>query len=317
MGLIAALAFFINYSAIWIIPIWPLAYIFYKRNYITVKNLLVFSFTFLTLTSWFIPIFIKNASLSIEVNQWASDLNFINAFQMFNNYFGLIPMNEELARANPLSIPFLVLFFILIFYKSFSKSKHSYSRAIFFATLISFSLFLLTIYLTKNSLLYPRPAITLIIAFYVLIADALSRIKYSKVIFSLLILMQSCQFILYFNQYQEFSKNYFFTDYRTSTIGYFKDFSFSEDSCLIIFPNWNTTAAKFFLSKEVRVVLSNEMKYEQILPDTEKCTETYILDQFSVDEQVLKAQHLAVLGEGYNVSLVDNYENQNLYILNK
>lgn len=315
LGFIAAFGFLVNYSIVWLISVWPLAYLFYKRGFYSFKRLAAFFLTFVLLTAWFIPIFIRNANKSIALNQWAPDFNFINIMQMVNNYFGFIPMKDELSRTNPLAIIFLFLILALIFLKKTKRNQQISHIAILISTLMIFLVFLIAAYLTKNSLLYPRTAITLVVVFYILISDCLNNIKYFKVIFILLILLQASQFLLYFNQEKNFSKNYFFTDYNKNTVNYFNRYNFLENSCIVVAPSWNITAAKFFLSKKVKVILPSELNSEKVGKGTPYCSQIYLLVQISVEKKVIEEQIDIVLQGNYTFELVHSFENQKLYIL--
>ena len=111
VGVVAALGFFSNYSMIWLIPIFPLVYLLSTDKTIIksrINNLIVFSVTFFLSICWFIPTFIRNALISVDLNQWTSDLNFHNVFQLFVNYFGVIPIQEDLVKIGVFAKLFII-----------------------------------------------------------------------------------------------------------------------------------------------------------------------------------------------------------------
>lgn len=315
-SLIAALGFFINYSMIWIIPVWPLAYLLYRKNFDSLKKILVFSLVFLGSISWFIPTFIVNSTKSIVLNQWASDLTLTNALQLFGNYFGLIPIQEKLNLVNPLLIP--LIFLITLFVNKVKKSgKAPFISKIFIASVFSLFLFLLTVYITKNSLLYPRPSITLIVAFYTIFAIGFSLLNKSRIFIYILLVFQLSQHALYYFQDREFSLSYFFVDYKKNTISYFKDYSFLEKSCLIPIPNWNTNAAKFFLQGVVEIIPVDRINYSQVKGSLEPCSNSYLLEQQSIDATIIEDHRQKFFNDEFEYQFLENFENQNLYLLTK
>lgn len=315
LALIAAIGFFINYSIVWLIPIWPLSYFLYKKNFASFRNLMIFSFSFFALTFWFAPVFMENAKQSVAANQWTPHLNFINVVQLFGNYFGFIPIEEYLYKINLAFIPFLFLILILI--KDIFKKNQLFSRTLSISILILVFGFLITVYFTKNSLLYPRTAISMVIAFYIFISHSLINNKYFKLIFIFLILLQASQFVIYFNQNKNFSKNYYSMNYRENPVNRFKEYNFKKDSCLLVVPYWNVTAARFFLNQKIQILLSDEINSNEATKKMSNCLNTYLLIQTSIEEKILDEQIKAVLKDQYILNFVNGFENQDLYILEK
>lgn len=317
LGLIAAIGFFTNYSIVWLLPIWPLSYLFYKKNYHSFKSFVVFFTTFFISTLWFIPFFIKNVNKSVAVNQWAAQLNFLNVFMMIENYFGFSSMLKNFYKLNDLFFPFIFLFLVLIFLK-IKNCKLNYFRIMSFFTLLFLIVFIWTVSFTGNSLLYPRTSITLVVAFYVLIADAVTNKKHIKLIFGLLIILQVINFFFYFNQDKYFSKNYsFFNNYKRNPISFFKKYPFVANSCLVSVPNWNVTINKFFLGKHVRVVASNQMTDNEVLNEIEKCSLVYVLEQSSVNREDIDEYYQSLFKNNFQLKLINSFGNQDLYILEK
>lgn len=317
LGLIAALGFFINYSIVWLLPIWPLSYLFYKKTQHSLKSFFIFSTTFLLSISWFLPFFVKNVNKSIAVNQWAPQLNILNVFMMIENYFGFSSMLKDFYKLNVLFYPFIFLFLVLIFLR-IKNSQLNYSKIIFAFTLLFLIIFILVVNFTGNSLLYSRTSITLVVAFYILIADSVANKRCSKLIFSALIILQVVNFFFYFNQSKDFSKNYsFFNNYRHNPIKSFQKYPFVEDSCLISVPNWNAMINNFFLGKNVKVIASNKMTNDEIMNEAGKCSLVYILEQNTVNREDIDRYYQLILRNNFTLKLMDSFDNQDLYILEK
>lgn len=319
LGIISALGFFSNYSMIWLIPIFPFVYLLSGKFEILkqrIKNLFIFITTFFVSVSWFIPIFIKNSLTSIDYNQWTSDLNYYNVFQLFVNYFGIVPIQEEIRKIGTFAIIFIVIFILILFSQLF-LNKEKYIKIIFLGSFISFLFFLLTTYLTGNSLLYPRTAICIVLGFYALIASSFGSLKYSKVLVTLLIIIQLSQFFLYFNQVSYYYREYFFMDYRHHPINYFANYNFPPRSCLFTVPIWNDNAVKYFLDNKVLLVdlnLFDNIESAKLLK-TDKCEAYYLLEQFSLGEKGLEEQYQIYFPFDFNRDLIEQYANQNLYLL--
>lgn len=319
VGIIASLGFFSNYSMIWLIPIFPLVYLlsgerddFRPR----VKNLLIFLTTLFVSISWFVPTFIKQSLISIDVNQWTRDFNFYNIFQLFVNYFGLYPMNQNLGLINIFAIIFILILATIIF-GNILIGKELFSKKTFFASFFSFFLFLTTAYFTGNSLLYPRTAISLVLAFYVGLASSFSNFKYSTILVLFLVILQSSQLLIYFNQDKYYLDGYNFTDYRRNPINYYSNYSFPQNSCMFVIPDWNIRLADYFLDNiilvEFKDVFNNESDTNSL--NIEKCDNYYLLEQSSLGEERLNEQYQRYSVFNFNQELIDQHENQNLYLL--
>jgi len=315
VGVIAALGFFSNYSMIWLIPIFPIAYLLLKKSKIALKNISTFMITFLSLISWFIPTFIENSRTSIVENQWTGEFNFYNIFQLFANYFGIIPIREEIGYLSPFAIFFVIVLLLIIFGEILIKKNKAVS-ILFLSSLISFSFFLIVVYLTGNSLLYPRTAIAWVLSFYIIFAH-IGKFKYLRILVIVLTLLQLSQFILYFNQNRSYSEDYFFVDYRFHPIKYFTNYNFDKQSCLIPIPAWNVAATTYFLNNKIKTIspelLMNIDSNESLIP--KECQIIYVLEQFSLEKNKLKKQYQDFFPDNFKLELVDTNENQNLYLL--
>ncbi|MBU0974841.1 hypothetical protein KKD03_04030 [Patescibacteria group bacterium] len=319
VGIIASLGFFTNYSMIWLIPIFPIAYLISSESEILklrIKNLFIFTITFFVSISWFIPTFIKNSLISINANQWTFDFNIYNVFQLFVNYFGIIPVQKDLGKISIYAVVFIVILVLIVLGQLFLNKENSIKR-IFFTSAISFIFFLLTVFITGNSLLYPRTAICLVLAFYVLITCAFGSFKYSRVLVFLIAMLQLSQFLLYFNQDDSFSNGYFFMDYRIHPIHYFVDYNFPQKSCLVVIPVWNYRATKYFLEDVVQVKSASIFEVEDSIKfsKTKDCASFYFLEQFSIGESRLKQQYKKFLPFDIERVLLDEHENQKLYLM--
>jgi hypothetical protein len=312
LGFIAALGFLTNYSIVWLLPIWPLSYLIYRRDGYALKRLLVFVATFLLLISWFIPTFISQTTSF--ANQSNITLNLINIAKLFGNYFGILPI-FDLKRVNFLFLPFIILLYILFFWQK-NRKKSSYFKAILISTLLMFFCFLVVVKITGSRLFYTRVSIAIIMAFYVLIADSFNKVKYSKKIVCLLIIIQLSQFIYYFFPYRRFSIGYDLFNYRLNPIGHFREFPFKTGSCLLAVPGWNKLAAKYYLRDKVAI-----LSLEEFSPDNDfrlkKCSKIYVLDQISVDRSEVNWQLVKVRNMSYKLMPIKIYKNQVLYSLGK
>lgn len=318
LGILATVMFLTNYSAIWIIPIWPLTFFLQSFNKNKLKQLLIFTTTFLISISWFIPTFIKNSTTSIENNQWAPLLNVRSAIQVFGNYFGIIPKFEHTSDINLVLLPFLFLIAVLIFTKIKLGEPKKYFITLVVSTFISFSMFLLTVYLSNKSLLYPRPSITIIVACYIFITLAAIKNRYGKLIICLLVFLQLTQWPIYIFPEKNLEQNYDLWNYRKNPLSYFKNYQFPKQGCLLTLPPWNTLSVQFFLDKNVRIIDSNLiLEKNKKLSDLDTgCNEIYVLDQTPVNRDIIKGYYQEVFGELATFELVDKHDNQNLYKLN-
>ena len=284
----------------------------------SLNNLIVFSVTFFLSICWFIPTFIRNALISVDLNQWTSDLNFHNVFQLFVNYFGVIPIQEDLVKIGVFAKLFIITFLIII-YNLIKNKKDKILKITILSSVISFSFFLLAIFYTGNSLLYPRTAICLVLAFYLIFANSFTNFKHSKVLITLVIILQLSQFFLYYNQDNEKFKEYFFVDYKYHPIKYFTNFDYPSRSCLISIPVWNTSATKYYIKNDVKVLSAHIFKNSDSAKNfkTEECDNFYLLEQTSLGENSLRKQYKEFMPFNYKKVILDSYANQNLYLLSK
>lgn len=305
ISLVASLGFFINYSMFWIIPIWPILYLLHNRNKQSVYQLLVFSSSFLISISWFISIFIKNVSMGISKNQWAPELNLTNTLQMVGTYFGLIPKIFS-TEINFLFFPFIILLFLLNIF----QTKQSNIKLFFIPLLFVFFSFIYLVFLTGNSLLYARTTIPIVIAIYIFIADIFYQHRYAKLIIFLLIFFQLSQFIIYFFPYKNFAQSYDSFNYRLHPINYFSNRTFEDNSCLITVPNWNKLSAKYFFKDKPNVIDITELNFQ-----AQYCSKIYVLDQTSINRDFTNWQFKTIVEKGYKLDFIDEYNDQNLYML--
>ncbi|MBP7700835.1 hypothetical protein KA111_02115 [Candidatus Woesebacteria bacterium] len=315
LGVLASASFFTNYSVIWLIPIWPLAYLVYKRSFPVLKKMSVFGLTILTCVGWFIPIFIKNANTSITHNQWTQHFSLRNFLQLIGNYFGLIPRNLGTNEINFFVLPFIFLFIFIIIWMIFVK-KIIYMRYLFLSLLIFFAAFVFAVRITGNSLLYARTSIPFVVLVYVMIADSFIRgNKVIKFLSICLMIMQLFQFFIYFSSNKEIDEMYHLFDYKENTLGHFKKYKFEEGSCLIPIPGWNTTSAHFFLDKSVKVIATDLKDVDQELKKMSSCSKIYVLDQTSVDRTITSQFYQYFNIAESKIELVEVYINQSLYVL--
>lgn len=316
LGLVAGLTFLTNYSFIWLLPIWPLVFVFaYKGKQLNGK-FYIFAVSFLVSISWFIPYFFKNALHSIDVNQWAPEFTVFHITELVGTYFGFVPMNLDLYRINPLLYIFL-LFVLYIFYRILSLKNNQALKLFLIFTFLSFFFFLFIAKQSGNSLLYARTSITLVLAFYFLFTKFLITINDLLVkyflLFSLLFLQLS-QFVIYYFPTENMQSNYnLFSNYKINPISYFKKYPFPDNSCLLTIPNWNATAASYFLHDHVKVIRNNYLANSEVVKEIQECPMSYILEQSSVDSSILKSEYERFLPDKFPLKMVDYYENQNLY----
>lgn len=314
LGLIAAIGFFINYSIIWLIPIWPLSYLFYKRNSHSLKRLIVFSSTFLILIAWFIPTFIKNTLFTGSItNEYYLDFNVTNFLKLFADFFGIIPTNDQTSN-NLLVGPYFLLLFCLFFFSK-KSNKILYRQKMIIFTVFFFLSFLFFGIFNDFILLVPRTSITIIIAFYILMADSFSSFKYSKNIVYLLIFFQLTQFTIYFANDSKNLTLYNLFNYRKHPMHYFSNFNFLENSCLITMPVWNEFSAQYYIGDKVKI-LSSDKLWKDLDFDQLTCNKIYVLDQTSVDREDVALQIRQIKDYGFSFVNLISHQNQTLYILN-
>ncbi len=318
LGLIASLGFFSNFSMVWIIPLWPLAYFLYKRSLPAFKTAFFSSATFLLSISWFMPKFVKNAEYSIAVNQWAPPLNFQNTLEMIGNFFGIIPRYFDLNKLNILVIPFLILFVFMIIWLS-NKKKNQYILSVVISLAIFFLFFILAVYLTDRSLLYARTSITFAIIFYIIIADIYAlNSKLIKSIVYVMIVFQISQFFIYFADHKKTDYMYYLFDYRHHPVAYFANYNFEKNSCIIPMPYWNYLSLRYFLGQKVKVIPIYNSSNNLLREETKDCSVIYMLNQTSVDKnrEDLQVYYQIFSDSNSNKKFVDKNNDQSLYILN-
>lgn len=314
MGFLAALGFFTNYSFIWLLPIWPLAYFLHRRTTFVFKRMVLFIAVLFSLISWFIPIFIRNTSISIAGNQWTLPLTLRNVLQLIGNYFGLISRNLYTQEVNWIVFPFFFILISIVLWKTLTR-KDIYLKYLISSVLLLFSFFILAVYLTGNSLLYARTTIPFIVVLYAIISDIfVSGNEYIKSMVLVLIIMQISQFFIYFSPNEKFYREYHLFDYKVNTLGYFKDYGFVKNSCLVPVPEWNTTIAEFFLRDHVKVIRTNSISPSELLQQISFCPRVYLIDQTSVNRDIVNRFYIEAFGEIPKMKLIEKYENQSLFI---
>src|SRR5690606_31225655 len=108
-----------------------------------------------------------------------------------------------------------------------------------------------------------------------------------------LVLLQASQFVFYFNQNKEFSKDIAFPDYQINTVSSFASFSFQNKSCLLPVPIWNFLASEIYYGHRVKVLSIESLlnrDFEQRMRE-EGCESVYIIEQTSIVEETLHEQY--------------------------
>ncbi len=314
LSLFAILLFFTSYSSVWLIPIWPLTYLLYKKNFSSLKIFMQFFLIFFFGICWFLPTFFKNVAITIIGNQWAPDVNIFNFFELFANYFGMLMVYTPEKTYNSFIIPFFIVLFFIMCHSMFCSKNQSLTKSLLFSTTLSLIFFVILSKITGNRLFYPRTSFPILIPFYIIITLFFTeKNKFSNLVFSLFIVIQISQFPLYF-MLLDTKKIYSVFNYTKHPISFFYEFSFPSNSCLFTIPSWNYLQAKYFLGSVVKILdtdsfLRNESNYE--------CDNIYLLDQFSVDRKVVYQDLFQIQEMGYDAFLKSSHDNQNLYLLNK
>jgi hypothetical protein len=315
LALLADVAFLTNYSSIWLLPIWPVAYLLWHKNTEAIKKLTTFTAVFLLAISWFIPIFFHNTRLSVELNQWASPLNLRNVLELIGTYLGLIPYYYHFYRLNFFVLPLCAVLLASLWWHG-AQPHHKLLRVIGISTTIIFSLFLVVVYITGDSLLYIRTSVPLALALYMLIATVyISAKKPSFFLVFLVVFLQLTQFLIYFSPHKPISKEYYLFNYHIHPMSYFKPFNFPPNSCLIPIPHWNTLALSFYLGSKVHQVPINTMTPEQIQQNLRNCSIVFLLDQNSLDRAAVQDQYDALAAAGYSLEFFENHENLDMYVV--
>lgn len=318
LGLIAALGFLVNYSIIWLIPVWPIAYLLHQKKLsYAIKQIFVFFVSFFLSISWFIPTFIQNSSISVEVNQWAQTLNMHNVLEMLGNLIGLFPMAGELDKLNVLVLPTLATFFLVAFIKII-RDRDVLLIASLLAGLIGFGAFIVVAHLTGNSLLYARTAITLVILMYVILAHAYqSNSKLVKYLIVAIIFVQLSQFFIYFRVSQVPWDRYLLFNYYQHPMAYFSNYEFKNNSCMIPIPDWNELSLRYFFGQKVEVIPIYGIDSNELSKRIQNCSDVYVMDQLTVERnrEAIKGDYYTITHAGLKPTLLHTYANQALFIL--
>lgn len=313
--IITNIFFFTTYSSVWIIIIWPTVYLFLNFNLKTVKKILLFFVIFFSTISWFLPILFNNFKNSVAENQWAPQVNFSNTLELIGQYFGLLSVNGNGFNKvlNPIVVPFVLLFTAIIIYYFIKNKKDNLPKYLFISLLISFLLFILISFFTGRRLFYSRTSITIVLVIYVLLAEIYVKgdrlIKISTLI---LILLQLSQFFIYF-----FLVNtklpYSVFNYPVHPMSKFQNYHFNSNDCLTSLPRWNYLSSQYYLGDLVRVLEIDELFSDEV----DSCNEIFLLDQISVDRNVIAIDLSLIKQKGFVLNRVLVYDNQALYQLNK
>lgn len=305
LGLLAGLGFFTNYSFIWILPIWPLAYLLTKRNKTSLKRMLKFALLFTLETFWFIPTFIKNANESMLGNRWAPSLNLITVKELIENYFGITNVKD-------------ILFFSILSLTIIPLIIKVKKRPNFLSLVLAFFFYLLVVFLTGNGLLYARVSITFVITLYVILANFYSKQKLkSKIILLVLpfIFLQTHQLVVYLNNHQEIDSYSSSWDYYSNPLEIITNYKFKKNSCIIGIPIWNDYPISYFLPKNLKLIKNKDIERSINIVDLlNDCSENYLLVQNTIPEGTIK-NNLSSLDEKGLIcdEFLENLENQDLY----
>lgn len=312
LGIIAAIGFLTNYSIIWLLPIWPIAYSITKKNKYSFLRLSCFFVTFLLLISWFIPTFIDQTTTFDD--QAIGIFNFVTVSRLFGEYFGIL-QKVSLNSNNIVLFPFLFLLAVLFFLQLKSRKK-DYFAGFLFSTLLMTVLFFIIAYIFRNRLFYTRVSITLSIAFYVLIADSLSNIKHANKIIFALIAIQLSQFIFYFlpiRQFAEYSTYY----YRRNPLSYFRrNKQFYKDSCIISIPSWEEFSLEYYLGDKVRVISLDSLDMENS-DNAKNCSTIYAISKKYLNNKYQNLEFARIDEIGYKLKLISKNQNLDLYLFKK
>lgn len=318
LAIIALLGFFTDYSMIWLIPFWPITYLFINHDLVNFKKVALFFSLLLIGVSWFIPIFLSNIEKSFTDNSWIPDFNFKNAIELLGNIFGLIPRYSYLNQLN-IMVNQLIIIFLFIFSKIlFQRNSQKHLKGMLLAVIIIFILFLLLNIFFNNRIFYNRSVFPISILIYFIIADFFQnnlKSLVAKFIVYLLIAIQISQFVLYFFPKLPIAEDYVRFNYRQHPMSNFQNYNFAKDSFLLTIPDWNYTSARYFLSSKVQVIRSSELEKISSVPNRDG--EIYVIDQISIDRNRVKNDCDQILRLGYEFVSLKKNENQELLILKK
>lgn len=312
--IITYIFFFTTYSSVWIIIIWPTVYLFQNFNLKTVQKILLFFVIFFSTISWFLPTLFNNFKNSVVDNQWAPVVNFSNTIELIGQYFGLLSVNGNGFNKvlNPIVIPFILLFAIIIIYY-FKNKKDNLSKYLFVSILISFLLFVLISFFTGKRLFYSRTSITIVFVIYILLAGIYVKgDKLLKIGISILIILQLSQFLIYFFLL-ETKLPYSVFNYPIHPVSKFQKYNFNFTDCLISLPRWNYLSSQYYLGDLVKVIEIDDFFSDEI----DNCNEIFLLDQTSVDRSAIAKDLSLIKQKGFVLDVVLTYDNQALYQLNK
>lgn len=314
LGLLAALGFFSSYSFIWLLPVFPLTYLFLNHAKNDVKKLMAFSFSSILAVSWFIPTFIKNITTSVGANQWAPDFNFLNVVGMVGNYLGVLSPHDSFNILNKALVPYLLLLLLLVLYQFFIK-KSSFSLSLVTSFFITFALYLFSIYQTKNSLLYARTSIPLALVIIVFIADTFSSSnKLHKLFVALIVVLELTQLNIYFSPNNKYELEYDFVNYRRHPTAFFSGITLGNNACLISVPNWNELANQYYFRDRAKIVaIYYPADSSDLAAQLSGCENIYELDQVSVDRSVVDREKKIIKDAGLIETVIAKNENQVLF----
>ncbi|MBP7700834.1 hypothetical protein KA111_02110 [Candidatus Woesebacteria bacterium] len=323
LSVLAVVGFFTDYSMIWIIPFWPLVYLFCQKKLNLLsshfKKIYLFFFTVFIGLIWFLPIFIQNIKQSLPDNNWLPPFNLKNILEIFGTSFGVIPL-VDLSKLNFLIVPY-TLILVYIIWKTFKKNINTNLRKMFVGIFLILIFFLISNYFVNNKLFYARAILSLIPVFYILLADFLTtflKISPFKKIFVLLVLIQLSQFIIYFFQSDTVFEKYSYFNFQKHPMAFFSNFPFLYNSCLLPIPGWNSTSLEYFFESKINVI-SIESLNDQLSDTNKDCANIYLLDQISVerDQIDVKYDYKILTQLGYQPRKLSENYNQVLFILEK
>jgi len=305
--------FFTNYNSIWIIPIWPMVYLSLNFNWHNFKKIIYFFTSFLIGISWFLPTFFKNLQSSVGGNQWAPEVSFFNSIELVGEYFGLLLAKVPAETLNPAVLPFIALFTFVIIY-SFISMKNKFPKALLAYTMLSFFLFIIVSFLTGRRLFYSRTSITIVIALYILLAEIFTHgDRLIKLCISILVALQFSQFFIYFSLVKTTISYYVVFNYQVHPMSKFQDYGFTSSDCLATLPRWNYRQAQYYLADFLTVIETEDLLNGA---STNSCKNLFLLDQSSVDRQVVANDLLLISQRGFILREELVHDNQILYHLN-
>ena len=79
-------------------------------------------------------------------------------------------------------------------------------------------------------------------------------------------------------------------------------------------PVWNEFSAKYFIGDQIRVISGEEL-WEDLSSYNPECKNTYVLDQTTVEREVVFSQIKQIENYGFSFIELASNENQTLYLL--